>query len=291
MRKNIYIGVDGGGTKCKVMVEDEQGHLLGQGKGGAANIRLSVDTSWDSIFDGLNQALKEAKISLHDKSYAFHIGLGLAGTEIPSDVKAFLNHSHPFDSLMLRSDAYTACLGAHGGRDGDIIIIGTGSIGYHIEKGGHFQVSGWGFPHSDEGSGAWVGLKAIRITLHWLDGRREESPLLKAIFQKFNNDLTKLVTFANASKSTQFAEMAPLVVECANQKDPVALDLMQKAANQIDIINQTLVKRSQNKTLPLSLFGGLAPSVEPFLNESTKSRLVTRKYDATKGAILMIPRK
>lgn len=288
MKKNIYIGIDGGGTKCKVMIEDEQRHLLGQGKGGASNIRLSVDKTWNSIFEGINQALKEAKISLHDQSYAFHLGLGLAGTEIPSAVENFLNRAHPFASIQLKSDAYTACLGAHNGKDGDIIIIGTGVIGYHVEKEQHFQINGWGFPHGDEGGGAWLGLEAVRMTLQWLDGRREESPLLKAIFNKFNTNLTELVVWANAAISTQFAEIAPFVIEYSDKKDPIALKLMQEAAQQMDVINQTLIRRSLNKNCSLSLFGGIAPFLEPFLGDDIKSRLVKRKYDATKGAILMI---
>lgn len=292
MTKNIFIGVDGGGTKCKVMVEDEQGNLLGQGKGGASNVRLSVDKTWDSVLDGINQALKQAKISLHDKTYRFHLGLGLAGTEVPSAVEEFLNRAHPFEKIVLKSDAYTACLGAHDGKDGDIIIIGTGVIGYHVENDTHFQVNGWGFPHGDEGSGAWLGLEAVRITLQWLDGRCEEkSSLFDAIFDKFNRNLTTFVVWANASISTQFAEIAPLVVEHAEKKDAVAVRLMQRAAKEIDLINTALLKRTNKKDLPLSLFGGLVPFVQPFLGKETQSRIVPRKHDATKGAILMIKKQ
>ena len=45
MTKNIFIGIDGGGTKTKLRMEDENGNLLAQSKGGPANIRLSVTNS------------------------------------------------------------------------------------------------------------------------------------------------------------------------------------------------------------------------------------------------------
>ena len=286
MLKNIFIGIDGGGTKCKVVVEDEEGRLLGQGKGGASNIRLSVEKTWDSVFEGLNQALTQAKISIHDKSYLFHVGLGLAGTEIPSAVDGFLNKAHPFETIILKSDAYTACFGAHDGADGNIIIVGTGVIGYHIKKDEHFQVNGWGFPHGDEGGGAWLGLEAVRATLQWRDGRRAETPLLKSIYKKFDNNLTDLVVWANAAASTQFAEIAPLVIEHIDEKDHLALSLIQQAADEISKIGRVLYKERDG--LPLSLFGGIAPFIAGGLEEKLKERIVERKYDATKGAILMV---
>jgi glucosamine kinase len=33
---------------------------------------------------------------------------------------------HPFRSVVYVNDAAIACIGAHGGRDGGIVIIGTG---------------------------------------------------------------------------------------------------------------------------------------------------------------------
>ena len=89
----------------------------------------------------------------------------------------FVNTPHPFARLILRSDGYTSCLGAHGGRNGAVIAIGTGVVAYQIEGDKECKVGGWGFPQGDEGSGAWLGLEAVRLTLHWLDGRGEPSPL------------------------------------------------------------------------------------------------------------------
>jgi hypothetical protein len=43
-----------------------------------------------------------------------------------------------------------------------------------------------------------------------------------------------------------------------------------------------------DKSLPCSLFGGIAPFLEPWLGEDLRSKLVPRKSDANTGAILMI---
>lgn len=287
MKKNIFIGLDGGGTKTKLIIEDENGNLLGKGRGGPAQIRLSPSQAWDSIFHALQEALKQAKLSIHDPGYAFHAGMGLAGTEVPIASKTFLEKPHPFQTITLRSDAYTACLGAHGGKDGDIIIVGTGVIGYQVFEDFESQINGWGFPHGDEGGGAWFGMHAIRHTLKWQDGRGKKTPMLEAIFKHFDLDLTEMVVWANQAKSTQFAELAPIVFQYLEQKDPISIQLVKTAALEIDQVGSALEKLNST-SLPCSLFGGIAPLIEPYLDDKLKQRIVPRKHDATKGAILMI---
>src|ERR1700722_12913011 len=111
MIKNIFIGVDGGGTKTKIIVEDESGLLLAQSRSGPANIRNSVEQAWSSINAGVKEALTQAGIDPKDPDYHFHIGLGLAGTEDPVASQQFLSQPHFFTTLILDSDAYVACLG------------------------------------------------------------------------------------------------------------------------------------------------------------------------------------
>jgi hypothetical protein len=59
------------------------------------------------------------------------------------------------------------------------------------------KAGGWGFPNGDEGSGAWLGLEAVRLTLHWVDGRDEPSPVLVSVYAHFDNDLMRLVIWAS----------------------------------------------------------------------------------------------
>lgn len=284
----IFIGIDGGATKTLVRVENAHGECLGQGKGGPANIRLSVEGSWQSVYDALSEALAQAGLRLDAERYRFYCGAGLAGTEVASACERFLNAPHPFARLVLKSDAYISCLGAHGGRDGAVLAIGTGVVAYQIEAGQEFQVGGWGFPHGDEGSGAWLGLEAVRLTLHWLDGRAEASPLLEAVYAHFGHALERLVAWANQATATQFAQLAPLVIEHVQQQTPLALTLIQQAAREIDRLGAALAAKSIDKALPCSLLGGLAPFIEPWLGEALRLRLVPRQSDAVHGALIMI---
>ena len=203
MADDIFIGVDGGGTKSKVRVENSAGQVLGQAIGGPANIRLSVDKTWEAIFQALSEALKSNAISLYDKNYRFHIGLGLAGCEVKEAYEAFLAHTHPFTTIKLTTDAHVACVGAHHAKDGAIIIVGTGVVGYQIQKENCIRVGGWGFPHDDEGGGAWLGLEASRLTFQWLDHRTEKSPLVEDIFDFLITSLFIFIVSGPASNPIQ----------------------------------------------------------------------------------------
>lgn len=293
MISNIYIGIDGGATKCKVRIEDEEANVLGTAVGGPANIGMSVDVAWKSILDTVNEALKSADLNLKNQNYRFHAGCGLAGTEVIEAVDDFLSRSHQFTSICLKSDAYTACLGAHGGKDGAIIIIGTGVIGMRIQGDEIVQVGGWGFPHGDEGGGAWLGMEATRLVMQAYDGRVEFSPLLKAILKKFNGDFYRFVAWANTAQSTEFAQIAPLVIEHIHSQDPWALTLIKQAGRDIDRIYEALENRAADKTtmLSYSLIGGVAPFVELWLGKKLHSKIVPVQADATVGAIYMMKSK
>ena len=185
--QNIYIGVDGGASKCLVRAEDEDGNFLGTASGGPTVFKFSAENAWKTICETSNEALQQSSINLEDKQYSFLLGLGLTGCEIPSAKQGFLNITPPFFTrVCLESDAYTACLGAHDGKDGAIIIVGTGVVSVQLQNGKMAQIGGWGFPHSDEGGGAWLGLEAVRLTFHWLDGRLKQEPsqLLKMIYSQ-----------------------------------------------------------------------------------------------------------
>lgn len=285
---DFFIGIDGGGSKCKIRVENAEGQLLSQTISGPANIRLSVDSAWRAIYEGLENAFKHLGIALTpSQDYRFHACFGLAGCEVAEARDAFLNHPHPFNSIQLTTDAHIACVGAHHGQDGSIIIVGTGVVGYQIQQGKTTKVGGWGFPHDDIGGGAWLGLDAVTQTFQWLDHRSEKSPLVEDIFAYFNQDLEAFVAFANKATSTEFARLAPIVINHAQQEEIAAIRILKKAAHAVDRIGHALIKQQQ-KPLSCCLMGGIAPFVEPYLSEELKTTFVTRKDEPSAGAILLL---
>jgi glucosamine kinase len=293
MTKNIFIGADGGGTKTKIIVEDESGLLLGQARSGPANIRNSVEQAWSSIDLGVKEAMAQAGLKADDKNHRYHIGLGLAGTEDPVASREFLSRPNFYTTLLLDSDAYAACLGVHECQDGAIIIVGTGVVGYEVFQGKRYVVGGWGFPQGDTGGGAWLGLEAVRLTFRSIDGRVEATPLTKAIFSYFDHDMGKIISWSTKARPVDFASLAPIVIEHIQKEDPHAVELISQAAKEIDEIAWALEKSlpHHENPLPCCLLGGVAPFIQTRVGLELKNRIVPRKHDATKGAIYMIRKK
>lgn len=284
MKKQLFIGVDGGASKCLLRLEDEAGKCLGEGAGGPANIRISVDQAWGSTLAAFEQALSQAGISLNTlNDYAVHAGMGLAGIEIAEAKSAFLSYAHPFASLHVTSDAHVACSGAHAGKDGAIIIVGTGTVGFKQINGEVTKVAGWGFPHDDLGSGAWIGLEAIKLTIQTCDGRESPSQLTNHIMRHFQQDREALITWANQATSTQFAEIAPIVIEHAQQHQMEATQILKRAALEVERIWLALQKT--DGIVPCSLMGGIAPFVENYLSNTVKNALKPAKSTPVEGAV------
>jgi glucosamine kinase len=184
--------------------------------------------------------------------------------------------------MIVTTDAHAACIGAHRGRDGGVVVVGTGTVGWGVLGGRHYRVGGWGFPVSDEGSGAWLGCEVVRRTLWAHDGRTPWTDLLDDVFAKFQSDPHAIVRWMGTARPRDFARLAPLVIRHAEQSDPVACELMRSAAGHVD----ALAARLDALGVPrLALTGGLSSSLTPWLSRETRQQLVPAAADALAGAL------
>lgn len=279
----LFLGIDGGGTKCRARLRDAQGRLLGEGTGGASNMRLDADIVWHSVLTACRTALAQAGLQETELG-RIHAGIGAAGAGQASAVERFLTRSHPFASLAIETDAHTAWLGAFGGGDGAILIIGTGSCGYGGASGQCHYVGGWGYEISDEGSGAALGRALLREAIRAHDGRIPATALSAALWAEFRNDPEVLVDWVGSAKPADYARYAPMVIDHAQKRDPLAVTLMAEAARGIaDIANRLLDLGAPR----LCLFGGLAEALRPWLPPPISQTIVPPAADALDGAILL----
>jgi glucosamine kinase len=206
----------------------------------------------------------------------------LAGASEPSQIETARRHAHPYRKAVFVPDAQAACIGAHDGRGGGIIVVGTGTIGWAELDGCHYQVGGWGWPVSDEGSGAWLGCEGLRRTLWAHDGRIAWTGLLAALFERFQSDPHAIVRWMSGALPRDFGTFAPAIAQHASDDDPVGVELMRLAGAHIDALATRLVAFGANR---LCLVGGLAGPVEPWLADATRRHLVPPLGDAVDGAL------
>ncbi|HEV2558550.1 MAG TPA: BadF/BadG/BcrA/BcrD ATPase family protein [Microvirga sp.] len=283
MTQNLFIGIDGGGTGCRARIRDGEGRLLGEGVGGPANIRLGSEGAWASILAACRSALAASGLADEALSRA-RAGLGLAGAAQPQAVAGMLAHSHPFRSVAIETDAHIAWLGAFGGGEGAILIVGTGSVGYGVLGGRPVYIGGRGFQISDDGSGAVLGRELLRRTIWAHDGRAPMTSLASAVLERFGGDPETMVDWSNAARPRDYASFAPLIVEHATAGDPLGSALVSEAADAISGIARRLVDLGAPR---LCLFGGLSRPLMPWFAPDVRQLLAEPLADALDGAVML----
>jgi glucosamine kinase len=283
---HLFIGVDGGGTGCRARIEDAEGCSVGTGIAGPAAVRLGIDRSLTAVESACRAAAAEA--GLQPEALAeMDAGVGLAGIGRKGVLDEMTARPHPFRSVLYVNDANIACIGAHSGRDGGIVIVGTGSAGFAVVQGREVRIGGYGFPISDEGSGADLGLQAVRLALRANDGRALATSLTREVMARFDGDPFEVVAWMDRATATDYATLAPLVMRHADTGDPVGRRIVRDAAEQIDELVRRLIECGAPR---IALLGGLASPMEPWLAPDVQRRLCPVEGDAVTGALLLARR-
>lgn len=285
-REVLLLGVDGGGTCCRARLCSPDGKILGHGVAGAGNIRFGMAAGFAAVHLATEGCFRQAGLDRHAVNII--ACLALAGASEPGLLAQARAQPNPFFRTVVTTDAQAACVGAHSGADGGIIIVGTGSIGWARVGGRELRVGGWGFPLSDEGSGAWLGFAALQRVQRAFDGLIDWTDLLGAIFNHFDRDPHRIVSWMHTALPRDYAALAPLVVAHAREGDPLARDLMREAAASVERMIERLRDQQVDK---MSLMGGLAEHIEPYLSLSTRQTLDPPEGDALSGAVLLAHRE
>lgn len=286
MTAPLFLGIDGGGSRCRARLETADGHVLGHGLSGPATMRAGFAAARDSIMAATHQALREA--DLPEQALAqIYAGIGLAGANRRGARAALESWPHPFAGAWFEGDGYLALLGAFGGGDGGVVVAGTGSIAITYQ-GRTVRIGGYGFPVSDEGSGADLGLNALRHALRTLDGRIAPSAFSQDVLARFEADRIEVSDWIETATATDYATLAPIVTSHASAGDPGARRLMQEAGAHIAELIEALLRSGAPH---VALVGGLSDALTPYLPPDLASRLVRPQADAVAGGILLAKKK
>jgi glucosamine kinase len=276
----MLLGVDGGGTSCRARLAATDGTILAESVGGPANLRLGLERSLRVVRDCTRQCLLQSRCAGQGQDIV--ACLALAGASEPDNLTAAQQVRYPFRSTLITTDAQAACVGAHGGADGGIVIAGTGSVGWGMVERQEHRVGGWGFPLSDQGSGAWIGFTALKQLLLARDGVTGWTGLLRCLFERFDDNAHAVVRWMDEAQPGDYAALAPTVVSYALRGDVIAVAVMSRAAEHIEAI----AARLEDLGVPrLCLMGGLAGNIEPFLSPRRRAALSAPLGDALTGAL------
>ncbi len=278
---DLFVGVDGGGSRCRVRVRDADGTLLAETASGAANVYLDADTALATIRSCVRAALDQVA---GRSGTPVSLGLGLAGVSSAAVAARVAAGLADVGSVIVRSDGEAACVGAHDGDDGGLIVAGTGSAGFARVGGRAIAVGGRGFILGDDGSGARLGLAAWRRALRAHDGFEPHTGLTRALMAEHGDDPVAVIGWGRTARSADFARYVPMVFYWAEQDDPMAFNLVLETGAALAELGAALVRLGAPR---LALVGGLAAPVRPYLPDDIRALLREPIRDALDGALIL----
>jgi N-acetylglucosamine kinase-like BadF-type ATPase len=294
-RARQVIGIDAGGTKTVGLLADERGVVLRQARGGGANLvahgELGVEKALYQIFEALDSDGPVAAICI-----------GIAGVDRPEDkqlLHAMLRRlGFRQQPVEIVNDAHIALVAGAPEGSGIVLVAGTGSIAYGVDRQGTVARSGgWGYLLGDEGSAFWLGHAAVRQGIRSADGRGPRTTLYERICREVGVEHPSgLVKWFYDQELSRYrvAQLAALVQVAADEGDEQARALLDQAAQHLARAARA-VARQLTFTEPYSLVlsGGVfkaCPSLCPRVEASLDlplAKVVRLESEPATGAVAL----
>ena len=300
---SLFLGLDGGQSRTRVIVADRSGQILSRGVAGPANYAGDAagrEKLIHAVAGAVRQALQEAGRTLETARFAAAC-CGLSGG--PEDKREILGELLSASRLEVVSDAQIALWGATGGEPGIVVIAGTGSIAFGQNANGKTaRAGGWGYVFGDDGGAFGIVRQALRAALRqeegWGSATLLHELLLTACAATTANELMHRF-YTDEYSRDQIAALAPLVGKAALEGDEPARQILAKAAQQLarlaSAVHEQLFQDDGAVTVATvggvfqnsSVAGEFARSLTSRAGSSRQSaRIIKPKFEPVAGALL-----
>lgn len=262
------LGIDAGGSKTVALLADADGRVVGEGRSGGANLQAHGELEVEKI---LHHVIEQA-VAGHAGSPAA-ICLGLAGVDRKGDgeiIRAVMRRLGFRDHTLIVNDALIALVAGVPLRDGSsavgpgvVLISGTGSIAYGVNPQGQAaRAGGWGTSLGDEGSGYWIGRRALKAVARDTDGRGPRTrltPLVLAHFSLSRPEQLVSEVYDHAQGKRAIASLGETVEQARAEGDVVATEIMRKAAEELTLAAASVITRldMRGDQFPILLSGSM----------------------------------
>lgn len=308
-QKSIVMGIDAGGTSTKVMVgslhdlrfPDAQALArLTQHNFPAGNFRQLQRAGADALISKLMQHFNLPNL----KNVSCFAGFaGASGSDARQTLTGLFKQRGAKDhNLIVTSDAGMLLHAFEG--PGIALIAGTGSICVGTKERATeriddtmYRAGGHGYLVGDEGSGYYMGRRAINALLNIEDGVDfTNTALLSYVLEYFSakdlHEVSAMIYDLHAHDpsacKTKIAGLAFYVSELAAQHDPLCVSIIKDASHSLAAYVAAVATRmhghSANQVIDVSvgLHGGVFKQASaPFMLELMKQYLHERRINAT----------
>lgn len=292
----FVIGIDSGGTKCELLISDLNNKILfNKSFKGVHYSVAGVRTYVNSISGFIKKSMVTAGLNLRN---CISIGFGIAGAREENDrikLKIAFQKKLRFGNILITTDAMTALYGAFEGEEGIILISGTGSVLYGYSNRKLIRVGGWGRIIGDEGSGYWIGKRALNLVMKEYDNAKAKKSLLsKKLFETFGIDKTN-VNEKIFNQNFEIQKIAPIVITSAVKKCNISKQIIDEAVQGLIEHIRIFQKVSRRKKMIRIAFIGSIIENKNILSDKLKNEIkkldnievVKKKHNPAFGAVLL----
>jgi N-acetylglucosamine kinase-like BadF-type ATPase len=255
----FFLGIDGGGTKTRCLLGDENS-VVGSGSSSSCKVqRVGEACARDSLSAAIHEAFVQAGISPRQITCTCAGITGSGRLEIANVMRDLLS-SIVSGEIEIIGDVEIAFEDAFGSGPGVIVIAGTGSIAYGRNADGKTaRAGGWGHAISDEGSGYWIGVEAVKAALYEHD-RPGNSDLLKSLIDAMGAEgFDDFIVRVNADPQPDYAALFPTVLAAADKGNSAATGVLNWAGIKLANLAETVLKRilADSQEISVATHGGV----------------------------------
>jgi N-acetylglucosamine kinase-like BadF-type ATPase len=247
----LYVGVDGGGTRTRAIVTGSDLLALGRGASGPANAStVPVPRLVQSVTEAIDDALEAAGASRSDIAV---VSCGLAGVEasaMKGRLVAAFEAVFGAGRVRITTDARIALAGAlpdPAADSGAVLIAGTGAICFGRNAHGlEERAGGWGALIGDEGSASEIARRGLAAVARDVDGRGPRTKMREALHaSEGTRSAVEMVQklFRPGAGPTDTAAYFPIVLDAAKDGDEVALEILRWAGGELALTAVTVLRK------------------------------------------------
>jgi len=292
------LGIDAGGSKTVALLAAADGRIVGEGRAGGANLQAHGELEVEKV---LHHVIDEA---MAGGGAPAAVCLGLAGVDREGDsqvIAAIMRRLGFREHTLIVNDALIALVAGVPLAEGTaavgpalVLISGTGSIAYGVNRHGlAARAGGWGTSLGDEGSGYWIGRRALEAVARAADGRGPGTGVTRLVLDHFTlSRPEQLVSeiYDHAKGKRAIASLGPLVEQARAAGDAVAGEIMRKAAEELTLAAAAVIAglEMRGEQFPVLMSGGMLRGA-PWLAAEVSRRLAEVAPRSTVTALAVEP--
>ncbi len=295
MEREIYLGVDGGGTKTAFLL-DVDGKRFESKQITIHPKQVTKQQFFEIMKLGVVDVCRKACIDPEEILYTFVAAPGYG--QYP-DTEAYIDEgireAIGSDRFIVANDCVNGWAGSLNAKPGINLVLGTGQIGYGVdEEGNSMRSGGWGPLLGDEASGYYIGLKLLNHFTKMSDGRSDKTILYDIIRERLDlKEDMEIIDKAEKMKRDEIASLSRIFAEALDKEDPYCKVLLEEISKEAAAVIDSIIKGLNFKEeVKVSYSGGvfnLGDRLIKKIEEKSKNKIKIEKpyTDPSEGALIL----